>query len=112
MLIFVVCFYYPIHRIIIDLTTRYLESIEDPLVDQANILASLVAVEMETNDFNPEKLYRAFERTYSRSLSAKIYEFLKTGVDIRVYITDASGGFSLTQKTGRTWGRITPRGGM
>jgi two-component system sensor histidine kinase CreC len=91
MLIFVVCFYYPIHRIIIDLTTRYLESIEDPLVDQANILASIVSVEMETNDFNPEKLYQAFERAYSRPLSAKIYEFLKTEVDIRVYITDASG---------------------
>jgi two-component system sensor histidine kinase CreC len=91
MLIFAVCFYYPIHRIIRDLTTRYLESIEDPLVDQANILASIVGVEMEANDFNPEKLYDAFERAYSRSLSAKIYEFLKTEVDIRVYITDASG---------------------
>ena len=91
LLIFVVCFYYPIHQIIKDLTTRYLESIEDPLVDQAHILASIVAVEMETNDFNPEKLYQAFERTYSRSLSAKIYEFVKTGVDIRVYITDAAG---------------------
>ncbi len=91
LLIFVVCFYYPIHRIIRDLTTRYLESIEDPLVDQANILASIVGVEMEANDFDPEKLHQAFERAYSRSLSAKIYEFLKTEVDIRVYITDASG---------------------
>jgi len=91
LLIFVICLYYPIDRIIKDLTTRYLESIEDPLVDQANILASIVGVEMETGDFNPEKLYKAFEQTYSRSLSARIYEFLKTKVDMRVYITDASG---------------------
>ncbi len=105
LLIFVVCFYYPIHQIIKDLTTRYLESIEDPLVDQANILASIVAVEMEANDFNSEKLYQAFERTYSRSLSARIYEFVKTGVDIRVYITDASGRIVFDSKDRQNLGK-------
>jgi len=91
LLIFAVCFYYPIHRIIGDLRTRYLESIEDPLVDQANILAAVVGVEMENGDLDPEKLYRAFEHVHSRTLSAKIYEFLKKEVDLRVYITDAQG---------------------
>ncbi len=91
LLIFIVCFYYPIDRILKDLRTRYVEGIEDPLVDQANILAAIVGIEMENEQFNPEKLYRAFEHTYSRPLSAKIYDFLKTHVDIRVYITDTFG---------------------
>jgi two-component system sensor histidine kinase CreC len=91
LLIFIVCFYYPIDRILKDLRTRYVEGIEDPLVDQANILAAIVGVEMENEQFNPEKFYRAFERTYSRPLSAKIYDFLKTHVDVRVYITDTFG---------------------
>jgi two-component system sensor histidine kinase CreC len=91
LLIFVICFYYPIDRILKDLRTRYVEGIEDPLVDQANILAAIVGVEMENDQFNPEKFYRAFENTYSRPLSAKIYDFLKTHVDIRVYITDTLG---------------------
>jgi two-component system sensor histidine kinase CreC len=91
LLIFVVCLYYPIYRIIGDLRTRYVESIEDPLVDQANILAAMVGAEMEAGNFDPEKLYAAFEQTRSRVLSAKIYSFLKTKVDTRVYITDAQG---------------------
>jgi len=91
LLIFIICFYYPIDRMLKDLRTRYVEGIEDPLVDQANILAAIVGVEMENEQFNREKLYRAFEHAYSRPFSAKIYDFLKTNVDVRVYITDTFG---------------------
>ena len=91
LLIFIVCFYYPFDRVLKDLRTRYVEGIEDPLVDQANILAAIVGVEMENDQFNPENLYKAFEQIQSRALSAKIYDFLKTRVDIQVYITDPAG---------------------
>ncbi len=91
LLIFIVCFYYPFDRILKDLRTRYVEGIEDPLVDQANILAAIVGVEMENDQFNPENLYKAFEQIRSRALSARIYDFLKTRVDVQVYITDPAG---------------------
>lgn len=90
-LIFAVCFYYPIHWVVKNLRTRYLESVEDPLVDQANILAGIVGLEMETDRFDSEKLYTAFETVYNRSLSAGIYDMVKTQVDMQIYITDTHG---------------------
>lgn len=90
-LIFAVCFYYPFDLIARDLRTRYVEGIEDPLVDQANILAGIVGMEMERNRFSAQDLHAAFEHVYGRSLSARIYDLVKTQVDIRVYMTDVSG---------------------
>lgn len=90
-LIVLVCFCYPVDWMINNLRTRYLEGVEDPLADQANILASIVGTGMEDGRFRPEELAEAFRSVYKRRLSARIYSFLKTGVDTRVYITDSAG---------------------
>ncbi|MFB3886394.1 MAG: two-component system sensor histidine kinase CreC [Thermodesulfobacteriota bacterium] len=89
--IFIVCFYYPVHWTLGTLRVRYLEGVEDPLVDQASILAAMVGSQIEAKEFRPEKLYQTFESIYRRPLPAKIYDFEKTRVDTRVYITDAGG---------------------
>ncbi len=89
--IFVICFYYPVDWLARDLRTRYVEGVEDPLVDQANILAALVEADMEIGIFSAERCYRVFEEAYGRALSADIYSLAKRRVDICVYITDASG---------------------
>jgi two-component system sensor histidine kinase CreC len=65
--------------------------VEDSLVDQASILAAMVGSQMEAKEFKQEKLYKTFENIYRRQLPAKIYDFDKTHVDMRVYITDAYG---------------------
>lgn len=90
-LIFVLSFSYPIFRIASNLRVRYLEGVEEPLVDQANILAAWVGHEMEAGRFDPEELYNVFEDSYSRTLSARIYELRKARVDMHIYITDAAG---------------------
>jgi two-component system sensor histidine kinase CreC len=41
MAVFVLCFYWPADWIYNSLRTRYYESIEDVLVDEANILAAI-----------------------------------------------------------------------
>jgi two-component system sensor histidine kinase CreC len=91
LIIFVICFYYPIDRIMKDLRVRYLESAEEPLVDQANILAAIVATEMENEGFSAEKYSHVFGKVSTANLSAQIYDLLKTHVDMRVYITDSQG---------------------
>jgi two-component system sensor histidine kinase CreC len=91
LVIFAVCFYYPLRWSQQNLRTRYLEGVEDPLVDQANILASLVGTQMTHGCFDPDRLMQAFEAAYGRRLTAQIYTYLKTDVDIRVYITDRQG---------------------
>ena len=89
--IFAVCFSYPVRWFLENLRIRYLQGVEEPLVDQANILAAMLGREMEGKTFDPEKWYRAFENVRTRSLSAKIYNLAKTEVDMRIYITDAAG---------------------
>ncbi|MCP5103442.1 MAG: two-component system sensor histidine kinase CreC, partial [bacterium] len=91
LIIFVICFSYPFNWILDNLRTRYLEGVEEPLVDQANILAALVGHEMQTGRFDPEKWYQALDSADSRSFSARIYQLVKTGVDMRIYITDKAG---------------------
>ena len=91
LIIFVICFSYPINWVLGNLRSRYLEGVEEPLVDQANILAAKIGREMETGQFDLEKWYQAFESASSLPLSAKIYNLVKTDVDMRIYITDATG---------------------
>ena len=90
-LIFAVCLYYPMDWIWGNLRIRYLEGVEDPLVDQANIMAAMIGRQMETDQFAVEELNQAFENVYRRNLIARIYKMDKTNVDIRVYLTDVSG---------------------
>ena len=82
LIIFVICFSSPINWILDNLRTRYLEGVEEPLVDQANILAAVVGHEMQTGQFDPDKWYSALDGAGSRSLSANIYQLTKTDVDI------------------------------
>ena len=91
LLIFSVCFYYPIDWMLDNLRTRYLEGVEDPLVDHANILAALLGNEMENGGIDVGQLYAVFDEVHERNLSAKIYELEKTSVDLDVYITDSKG---------------------
>jgi len=90
-IITLVCFSYPIYWVRDNLRTRYLESVEDPLVDQANIMAAQVGLQMEAGSFEPENWYRIFEVVSSHHLQARIYDLEKTSVDLRVYMTDAAG---------------------
>ena len=91
LLIFATCFYYPINWMLNNLRTRYLEGIEDPLVDQANLMAGIVGHQMENRQFDPENRYASINGVYSRRLAARIYQLTKTRVDMHFYITDRSG---------------------
>jgi two-component system sensor histidine kinase CreC len=91
LLIFVACFSYPISWILDDLRIRYLEGVEEPLVDQANVLASIVSLDMEEHQFDSQQWHHIFNHAYARPLGARIYSLVKTHVDVRVYMTDLSG---------------------
>jgi two-component system sensor histidine kinase CreC len=91
LIIFCICFAYPVGWVLDSLRTRYLEGVEDPLVDQANILAGVVGRMMVDNRFNAEAFYKTFESIYKRPLDIQIYRLTKSFVDVAVYITDARG---------------------
>ncbi|HEX2644464.1 MAG TPA: two-component system sensor histidine kinase CreC [Thermoanaerobaculia bacterium] len=89
--IFAVCLYFTTDWIWTTLRTRYLESVEEPLVDTANLMASLVEQEMARPDFTLADLEVPLARAHSRVLSARIYGFKKSKVDLQLYLTDATG---------------------
>jgi two-component system sensor histidine kinase CreC len=89
--IFCICFAYPVGWVLDTLRTRYLEGMEDPLVDQANILAQLVSRKMAAGQFSADELNQTFGGIYARNLNSKIYHLVKNKVDLSVYITNAQG---------------------
>jgi two-component system sensor histidine kinase CreC len=91
LVIFCACFAYPVGWLLDSLRTRYLEGVEDPLADQANIMAGMVGASMADGRFDPESLHRIFAAVYQRHLDVRIYSLTKAFVDMEVYITDARG---------------------
>ena len=89
--IFAACLYFTTDWIWTTLRTRYLESVEEPLVDSANLLAGLVEQEMARPDFTFKDLEEPLARAHARALSARIYDFEKSAVDLGLYVTDAAG---------------------
>lgn len=89
--ILVACLAYPVALVAQRLRLVYLESIEEPLVDTANVLAELAGHAMEDGALDPDLLYDTARRVEHRLVSARIYERLKPGVDLGVYITDVDG---------------------
>ena len=84
-------FYFLVQWIADDLRPRYLESLEEPLVDTANILAEMLAVEFTDKQLKDERLREIFQRIYQRRINARIYALEKNKVDMRIYITDNRG---------------------
>jgi two-component system sensor histidine kinase CreC len=91
LLIFLICFSYPIGWVMDNLRTRYLEGVEDPLADHANILAQIVGQDMASGRFDPNQFFKIFKKVYGRNLNSRIYHLKKDRVDLSIYITDVNG---------------------
>ncbi|MGB5987841.1 MAG: two-component system sensor histidine kinase CreC [Desulfobacterales bacterium] len=101
MLILMLSFAYPINYALDSLRVRYLEGVEDPLVDQAHILAALAAREFKPSQIDPDtgqlaapnltRWAEALTYAHDRPLAARIYNLEKVRVDLQIYITNAAG---------------------
>jgi two-component system sensor histidine kinase CreC len=68
---------------------QYMEATEAPMVDMANILAEILAMEAKDGLLNPTVVKTAVQRAQARELNAQIYNQAKKQVDMQVYVTDA-----------------------
>ncbi|MDH3347582.1 MAG: two-component system sensor histidine kinase CreC [Desulfobulbaceae bacterium] len=91
MAIFTICFSWPYDWVLDSLKIRYYESVEEVLIDEANILAAMVGQSMVADQFSLTRLQGAFDQAHDRKFSALIYEMEKIRVDQRIYITDQYG---------------------
>ncbi|MHC4886375.1 MAG: sensor histidine kinase family protein, partial [Planctomycetota bacterium] len=84
-------FYLLADWIVEDLRPRYLESMEEGMVDTSQILAALLVQEVRSDAIPVDGLRRAVERARRQRFEAKIYEITKTQINIRILVVNRSG---------------------
>ncbi len=82
----------------------FLQGMEESLIDTSTVLASLLEEDSRGGRVEAGGFRKAFAATYRKELSARIYELLKTDVDLRVYVTDAKGVVIFDSDGGRAEG--------
>ncbi|MDB5106684.1 MAG: integral rane sensor signal transduction histidine kinase [Fibrobacteres bacterium] len=98
-------FYFLVNRILDDLRPRYLESSEVGLIDTSNLLAALLESDLSRNGIPVQSLREAFRKMPERIISAKVRDIVKTGMDLRVYVTDSAGMVVFDSDGGRDEGK-------
>jgi two-component system, OmpR family, sensor histidine kinase CreC len=84
--------YFLMDWVLTDLRKRYLEAVEETMVDTSQLLASLLENAPGSDTaVVPESLGKGFEAVKDRVFTAKVYRLTKTRVDMRVYVTDSTG---------------------
>ncbi len=83
--------YYLVDWMISDIRPRYLESLEEPMVDFAHLLAAQIEQDIEGELPDLSSLALAFDSAYTRRFSAQIYQLHKSSVTLRAYVTDERG---------------------
>ena len=69
----------------------YREAVEEPMVDTAEVIAGVIAHEIETTGSFSDSWARGFQTANQRTLHAQIYSLLKTRISMDLYVTDSSG---------------------
>jgi two-component system sensor histidine kinase CreC len=67
------------------------QATEDMLVETANVLAPVAEADLAAGHIADGRLAGAVRTLHERKSSAHIWKFEKTGTDLEVYVTDASG---------------------
>ena len=84
-------FYYLVNRSVAELRPRYLESMEESLVDTVNLLATVIERDVGDGPIDAFKVNQLFRSAFARRFYARIFSLTKDRVDLRVYVTDERG---------------------
>ena len=74
-----------------DLTPQFRGATEEPLVDTAWVLASLAATQAQNGVLDATLFSQGLANMPRQIIPAPIYDFIKTTVDLRIYMTDEIG---------------------
>jgi two-component system sensor histidine kinase CreC len=91
LVIVAVGFYYLVNWVVDDLRPHYMKSMEESLVDQSVLLASVVEQMISNNTIETGILREAFKSANRRKFDAAIYDMEKKRMNVRVYVTDDNG---------------------
>lgn len=106
-LIIAIGFFYLVKKITDakEIEPRYMESVEEPMVDIAHFLASVLETEIGDGPLDTGRFREAFRRAAAREFVAQIFSKKKTSVDLHLYITDANGLVVFDSDAGRAEGQ-------
>jgi two-component system sensor histidine kinase CreC len=79
-----------VQYIVDGLRPRYLEAVEEGMVDCGRLLSHLIADHSE-NELSTEGVESVFRAAKTDYFQAQIYGLMKTRVDIGIYVTDSKG---------------------
>lgn len=83
--------YWLVDQLTEDVRKYYLQAMEESLVDTSTLLASILSRKTSGGTIPVDDLRSYFEHASSRRFEARIYELVKTRMDMDVYVTDARG---------------------
>jgi two-component system sensor histidine kinase CreC len=89
-LIIALGFGFLVNWLIDDLRPRYLATLEDAMIDTANVLAAQLHTSADKT-IDTSVLEQMFKRAKARSFEAQIYEVKKTRLDLDVYVVGLDG---------------------
>jgi two-component system sensor histidine kinase CreC len=84
-------FYALVDWMVDELRPRYMETMEESLVDFAHVMASVLSVEMAQQPNSNAGLHAAMKAAEARRFKALIFNVTKDRVDLRLYVTDEKG---------------------
>ncbi len=85
-------FYLLIDSLMKRVERQYLEAAEEPMVDAANLLAALLEGSLTAaGGMEVEPLRRAWRQMPDRRIHARIYDMVKTKMEMDVYVVDQDG---------------------
>ncbi len=98
-------FYYLTTWVIDDIRPHYLKSMEESLVDQATLLSAMLSTPSDSDTVDLSMLREGLDRASRRRFEARIYDVIKTQVNLRVYVTDTAGVVLYDSDGGRDEGQ-------
>ncbi|MDR0273943.1 MAG: two-component system sensor histidine kinase CreC [Burkholderiaceae bacterium] len=93
-----------LYSMLAGLDPRYRESAEESLVETAQLMASVIEQDVEDGALPLDRIAAIFRDAYARPFSAQIYQLHKTRIELRAYVTNASG-VVVYDATGRALGQ-------
>ncbi|MFN0125965.1 MAG: two-component system sensor histidine kinase CreC [Verrucomicrobiales bacterium] len=84
-------FYFLSDQIVQRVERQYIEAVEEPMVDAANILAASLEQDIKDGRLDVGRFATAFDSAKRREFEARIYTLDKSTLYLDAYVTDAKG---------------------
>ncbi len=98
-------FYGLVDWIIDDLQPRYLEAMEESMIDTATLLASHLEQQVTEQTIEVDDLRATLTTAQRKRFAAGVYQLTKRKIDVRVYVTDSTGRVVFDSADGRDEGK-------